>query len=231
MTGRDSRPDGRKEEAQPQDQVQEGDGTIGHGRELATQDGMTTAKTNHSLTTGRTGADPEKQTIRKNTGRNMPKGFTAQPKGITAKPSGIQKNLDSSRPIGPTTKPKGDTAKPSGTLKTSEPERPVGHTAQPKGATAKPSGKTAQPKGNTAKLSGITKHRENNRPHTERQNTTLEIKHQSTAATKTDDLYKKEDAQGQYCKACGQYSKALGRPPDAWHACPWPTGRFVDSGG
>ena len=162
----------------------------------------------------------------------MLKGFTTQPKGITAKPSGTQKNSDSSRPIGPTTKPKRNTAKLSGTLKTSEPERPGGHTAQPKGTTAKLSGKTAQPKGNTAKPSGITKHQDyKNRPHTERQNTILEIKHQSTIGTKYDDLNTKGDAQGQYSKAYGEYSKALGRPPDAWHARHWPTGRFVDSGG
>ena len=61
MTGRDSHPDGRKEEAQAQDQVQEEDGT-GNGKELATQGGMTTATTDHSPTNGRTGADPEKQT-------------------------------------------------------------------------------------------------------------------------------------------------------------------------
>ena len=152
--------------------------------------------------------------------------------GTAAKPPGTQNNSDSSRPIGPTTKPKGDTAKPSGTLKTSDPERPVGHTAQPKGTTAKPSGKTAQPKGNTAKPSGIAKHQDNkSRPHTEKQNTTSETEHQSISDTKYDDIYNKEDAQGQYSKAYGHYSKALGRPPDAWHACHRPTGRFVDSGG
>ena len=69
MTGRDSYPDGRKEEAQPQDQVQEEHGTTGNGRKSATQDGRTTAKTYHSLTSGRTGADLEQQTQLENTGK------------------------------------------------------------------------------------------------------------------------------------------------------------------
>ena len=160
------------------------------------------------------------------------KGFTAQLKGTTAKPSGTQENLDSSRPIEPTTKPKGNTTKPSGTLKISDPERSVGHTAQPKGTTAKPSGNTAQPKGNTAKPSGITKHQENeNRLHTEKQNTPSETRYKRTAFTKYDDFYKKEDAQGQHSKAYGQNSKAFGRPPDAWHARHRPSGHIVDSGG